>query len=140
MATKRERVLSAFFSRLGSIPDAAVVRNEALPVRIPDGGLVVMRDGDAGQPDITLNPRAEYYAHRIMIEVITIGDATALDTLLIALGNALAGDETLGGLAEMLTILAPEVGMTPVENAATLRHATVPVVVEYQVTGPLREE
>lgn len=139
MTTKRERIVSAVFSRLGSIPAATILRNESLPVRIPEAGLIILRDGDPGEPDITLNPRIEYYAHRLTVEVITTGDETALDDLLIAVGRALAADDTLGGLAEIVVVLAPEVAATPIEGAAAVRHATVPVVVEYLVTGALKE-
>lgn len=79
-------------------------------------------------------------SHRIPIEVITSGDEAALDDLLIAVGEALSADETLGGLAEILVILAPEVGAMPIEGAATVRHATVPVMVGYLVGNPLAEE
>lgn len=138
--TRRERILSAVFSRLGSISGPSVLRNEVLPIRIPEAGLIILRDGDPGEPDVTLNPRSEYYSHRIPIEVITSGDEAALDDMLIAVGEVFATDETLGGLAEMLVIQAPEVGAMPVENAATIRHATVPLVVGYLVRNPLAEE
>ncbi|MEO5376145.1 MAG: acyl-CoA transferase, partial [Alphaproteobacteria bacterium] len=81
MPTRREQVLSAVFSRLGSIPDAEILRNVALPVRIPEAGLIIMRDGDPGSPDVTLNPRTEFYSHRIPVEIITTGDEAALDRL-----------------------------------------------------------
>lgn len=140
MPSHRERVVSAVFSRLGSISGATVLRNEALPVRVPEGGLIILRDGDPGEPEVTLNPRSEYYSHRIQIEAITAGDEVALDDLLVLIGQTLSADDTLGGLAEAQTILAPEVGATQVEGAATLRHAVVPVVVGYLVTGILVEE
>ncbi|MEO5376059.1 MAG: acyl-CoA transferase [Alphaproteobacteria bacterium] len=140
MPTRREQVLSAVFSRLGSIPDAEILRNVALPVRIPEAGLIIMRDGDPGLPDVTLNPRTEFYSHRIPVEVITTGDEAALDRLLITVGEALSAADTLGGLAEMVTVLAPDVGVTPIEGAAMVRHATIPLVVEYQVTGILKDE
>lgn len=111
-----------------------------ISLRIPDGGLFILRDGDPGEPDVTLNPRTEFYSHRVPIEVITSGDEAALDDLLITVSEALAADETPGCLAEMLVVLEPEVGATPIEGAATIRHATVPLVVEYQVTGALTEE
>ncbi|MEO5376023.1 MAG: acyl-CoA transferase, partial [Alphaproteobacteria bacterium] len=80
------------------------------------------------------------YSHRIPVEIITTGDEAALDRLLITVGEALSAADTLGGLAEMVTVLAPDVGVTPIEGAATVRHATIPLVVEYQVTGILQDE
>jgi len=45
-------VLSALFERLQGVPDATVRRNEALPVSVPAGGLIILRDGDPGEPDV----------------------------------------------------------------------------------------
>ena len=140
MTTRREQVLSAVYSRLGSLSGPSVLRNEVLPTRIPEAGVIILRDGDPGEPDVTLNPRTEYYSHRIPIEVITSGSDSDLDTMLIAVGQVLPVGDTLGGLAEMLTILAPEVGATPIEGSAAIRHAVVPIVVEYQVTSLLASE
>ena len=44
--SKREQVLNALFARLSALPDVEVKRNAVLPVKIPDNGLVVLRDGD----------------------------------------------------------------------------------------------
>jgi hypothetical protein len=68
IASKREQVLSALFARLQAIPVATIRRNEALPQAVPAGGLVILRDGDPGEPDVTLNPRTEFYSHRAEIE------------------------------------------------------------------------
>lgn len=35
---------------------------------MPVEGLVIVRDGDPGEPDVTLNPRTEFYSHRVEIE------------------------------------------------------------------------
>ena len=51
MASHRELVLSALFARLKGVPDATVRRNEALPVSVPPGGLIILarwRSGRAG--------------------------------------------------------------------------------------------
>jgi hypothetical protein len=54
--TDREAILQALFARLQTIADATVLRNEALPERIPDGGLIILRDGDPGEPETLLSP------------------------------------------------------------------------------------
>ena len=59
MPSTREQVLSALFDRLQLIAGGTVKRNEALPSSVPAGGLVILRDGDPGEPDVTLNPRSE---------------------------------------------------------------------------------
>jgi hypothetical protein len=54
--TDRESILQALFARLQTIADTTVLRNEALPERIPDDGLIILRDGDPGEPETLLSP------------------------------------------------------------------------------------
>ena len=105
MLSTREQVLSALFDRLQLIVGGTVKRNEALPQTVPAGGLVILRDGEPGEPDVTLNPRTEFYNHRAEIEVFVTqpaagGSEVVLDALLSTIGSVLASDTTLGGLAE----------------------------------------
>lgn len=142
MASQREQVLSALFARLQLIPLAAVKRNEALPQAVTAGGLIVLRDGDPGEPDVTLNPRSEFYSHRAEIEAFMTqpaggGGEAALDALLAEIGAALASDRSLGGLAENLTWSAPEVSVLAIEGAAPILTARITVTIEYLVSDPL---
>ncbi len=142
MMSKREAILSALTEVLRMGLSAAVRRNEMLPERVPAEGLVILRDGDPGEPDVTLNPRAEFYSHRVEIEAYVPrdpdgGGEAALDQLLGAIGAALRVDETLGGLAENLTPSAPETGAVAVEGAAPVLTARLVVTVEYLVSDPL---
>ncbi len=142
MASRREQVLSAVFACLQAIPLVTARRNEALPVNVPAGCLVMLRDGDPGEPDVTLNPRTAYYSHRAEIEAFITqpvggGAEAALDGLLGAIGSALAADTSLGGLAESLSCSAPEVSVLAIEGAAPILAARLTVSIEYQVTDPL---
>jgi hypothetical protein len=124
------------------IAGAAVRRNEALPSSVPAGGLVILRDGDPGEPDVTLNPRTEFYSHRAEIEAFVTqpvgGDGEAmLDALLSAIGAALAADPSLGGLADNLYLSAPEISVLAIEGAAPILTARLTVTVEYLVSDPL---
>ena len=58
MWSKCEQVLAAVVARLGNGLTATVRRNEALTGRVPGERLVILRDGDRGEPCITLNPLA----------------------------------------------------------------------------------
>ena len=83
---------------------AKVCRNEVLPEKVPATGLVILLDSEPGEPDITLNPHTEFYAHRAELEVYVPREAdgsgeAALDRLLSQIGSALRVDKTLGGLA-----------------------------------------
>ncbi len=138
----RERVLAALSTRLRAIPLATVKRNEALPSSVPAGGLVILRDGDPGEPDVTLNPRTEFFSHRAEIEAFVTqptggGGETALDALLAEIGIALAADRGLGGLAENLTWSAPETSVLTIEGAAPILTARITVTIEYLVSDPL---
>ena len=142
MSSRREAILGALFQTLDNALDANVRRNEVLPEKVPAAGLVILRDGEPGEPDITLNPRTEFYAHRVELEVYVPRDPSgggeaALDQLLGAIGAALRVDETLGGLAENLTPSAPETGALALEGTPPMLTARIIVTIEYLVSDPL---
>jgi hypothetical protein len=140
--SRREQILAALTSMLDAHLAANVRRNEVLPEKVQPAGLVILRDGDAGEPDVTLNPRTEFYSHRVEIEAYvprdpTGGGESALDTLLGSIGTALLIDPSFGGLVENLIPSAPETGALAIEGAAPLLTARVVVMVEYLVSDPL---
>jgi hypothetical protein len=142
MSSKREQVLATLFSTLRAVSGAAVKRNEALPSSLPAGGLIILRDGDPGEPDVTLNPRTEFYSHRAEIEVFVTqppggGGELALDALLAQIGAAFAIDPSLGGLAENLYWSAPETSVLAIEGAAPILTARITLTMEYLVSDPL---
>ena len=139
--SRREQILTALLQRLQS-GLATVRRNEVLPEKVPTAGLVILRDGDPGGPDVTLNPRTEFYSHRVEIEAYVPRDPSgggeaALDALLGAIGAAFRIDPSLGGLTENLTPSAPETGALAIEGAAPILTARLIVTVEYLVSDPL---
>ena len=141
MLTIREAVLQAIHASL-QVLTATVRRNEALPERLPDEGLAILRDGDPGEPDITLNPRTAFYSHRVELELFVTqptagGGEGLLDALIADVHAALASDPSLGGLAENLVVTAPETGVLAVEGAAPVLTARLTVVVDYLVSDPL---
>ncbi len=140
--SRREQILAALSVVLAGQLAVPVRRNEVLPEKVPAAGLVILRDGEPGEPDITLNPRTEFYAHRVELEVYVPRDPSgggeaALDQLLGAIGAALRVDETLGGLAENLTPSAPETGALALEGAPPMLTARIIVTIEYLVSDPL---
>jgi len=142
LPSRREQILAALGQRLQSGLSATVRRNEALPERVPGEGLVILRDGDPGEPDVTLNPRAAFYSHRVELELFvtqptTGGGEALLDALVADVHAALAPDPSLGGLAENLVVTAPETGVLAVEGAAPVLTARLTVIVDYLVSDPL---
>ena len=94
--SKREIVLNALFERLATL-DVVVKRNDPLPQKIPDGGLVILRDGNVGEPEILLSPPYYIFTHRAEIEVIVQKVTSAerdqtLDNLLVQVGELLQED------------------------------------------------
>jgi hypothetical protein len=141
MSSPRDTILAALHARLSALP-ATVRRNEALPARLPEEGLVILRDGDPGEPDVTLNPRTAFYSHRVELELFVTRPTTAggeglLDALVADVGATLAPDPSLGGLAENLVVTAPDTGVLAVEGTAPILTARLTVIVIYLVSDPL---
>ena len=139
MPTTREIILAALHARLQSLA-ATVLRDEVLPERIPPAGLIVLRDGQPGEPEVTLSPLRYHYQHRAELEVIvqTPGNrATAFDTLIAAIGTTLAADRTLGGLCDWIEAEAPASVDLPVDGAVSLKAAVITVVLHYTTADPL---
>ena len=56
MPSTRETILAALTAQLTARAGAEVRRNATLPERAPAEGLVILRDGTPGEPDVTLSP------------------------------------------------------------------------------------
>jgi hypothetical protein len=142
-ASKAEQVLDVLKALLETVPDALVQRNSVLPEKIPDGGLVILRDGDPGEPEQALGGfGSTYYRHSVEIEVyLEEGDAAARDAvfdgLLQQIGVALEADPTLGGIAFGLTYGRPEPSIEAVAGAPAIKTATLTVTVDYETDAPL---
>ena len=138
MLTARETILAALHARLSALP-ATVLRGEVLPERVPAEGLLILRDGEPGEPEVTLSPLAYHYQHRAEIEAVVQGAArdAAFDALTASIGAAVAADRTLGGLCDWVEPEAPASVDLPIEGAAALKAAVITVVLHYTTTGPL---
>ncbi|TAN71895.1 MAG: acyl-CoA transferase [Magnetospirillum sp.] len=141
MASVREQLLTALLAQLETIPGATAKREAPLPETVPGGGLIILRDGDPGDPEVLLSPVTYLWEHQTEIEVILQrgrdDDSAALDSLLMAVGAALSTDRSLGGLAEWLDWGAPKTSGLAIDGAASLRAATVPVTIHYSSPDPL---
>jgi len=142
-ASKAEQVLDALKGLLETLPGAAVERNSVLPEKVPDGGLIILRGGDPGEPEQALGGfGSTYYQHAIDIEVyVEDGDAVArdaaFDDLLQQIGVALEADPTLGELAFGLTYGRPEAAIEAIAGAPAIKAATLTVTVDYESDAPL---
>ena len=138
MPTLRETILAALHTRLSAQPTTSL-RGDVLPECVPPDGLLILRDGEPGEPEITLSPLTYHYQHRAEIEaVVQCADRdAAFDALCASIGAAIAADRTLGGLCDWVEAEAPRPVDLPVEGAASLKAAVIPVILHYATVDPL---
>jgi hypothetical protein len=139
MRTPRETILTALHARLSALP-ATALRGDVLPERVPAEGLLILRDGEPGEPEVTLSPLRYHYQHRAELEVVVqVGTsrASAFDTLIAAIGQVLEADRTLGGPCDWVESEAPASVDLPIEGAAALKAAVITLNLHYTTTGRL---
>jgi hypothetical protein len=139
MPSTRETILAALHTRLQTLA-APVLRGDVLPERIPATGLIILRDGKPGDPEVTLSPLTYFYEHRAELEVVIqagTGRDALFDTLTADIGAALTADRTLGGLCDWVEAEAPEPVDLPIDGAATLKAAVITIVLHYATNDPL---
>jgi len=141
MPAIRETILQTLLAVLQTVP-ATVLRGEVLPERVPAGGLVILRDGEPGEPEVTLSPLQYHYEHRAELEVVVQGKTSAdrdaaFDALIAGIGAALAADRTLGGLCDWVEAEAPRPVDLPVEGGQALKAAIIPVTLHYSTADAL---
>ena len=139
MPTPRETILAALHARLQTLA-APVLRGDVLPERIPATGLIILRDGKPGDPEVTLSPLTYFYEHRAELEVVIqagTGRDALFDALISSIGAVLAADRTLGGLCDWVEADAPEPVDLPIEGAAALKAAVIVVTLHYATVDTL---
>ena len=109
MPTQRETILTALADLLRTVPHVPVLRGEVLPERISPAGLMILRDGNPGEPGVTLSPLTYHFQHRSELEVIvqsaTDRDAV-FDALLAQIGAVSRVDEVPRFINTGLDVLA----------------------------------
>jgi hypothetical protein len=138
MPTTRETILIALHARLQTLP-ATALRGEVLPERISAAGLIILRDGDPGDAEVTMSPLRYHFEHKAELEVVVQGAKRdlAFDTLVASIGTLIDADRTLGGLCEWMEAEAPQPVDLPVEGATTLKAGVVTIVLHYTTASPL---
>jgi hypothetical protein len=137
MMSIRETAISALHDTLhaavaGMDPAPTVLRNETVPQRLPPGGVLVLQDGETEEATAMLSPLAYAIRHRAELE-ITVGGAdeaeriARLDALLGVVAAAIIANRTLGGAVEWSEPGPPLIEPVPVEGAAALKAALLPI-------------
>ena len=136
MSSVRETALQALLAVLQTVPTITVKRNEVLPVKIPDNGLIILFDGEITVAETLLSPLRYLIQHRAEVQVAVQKPAAsardaALDAILTSIAAAIVGNPRLNSTVDVAMLEAPQVTDEPVEGAAGLKIASVPVLLEY---------
>ena len=142
MPSKREQAIQALHMHLNAILPQPIRRNEVLSTAIPTEGLLILRDGDAGEPEILLSPLRYLYQQRVEIEAWVQQAQSSerdqqFDQLLQTLGTALDNAGNLNGAVDLIHTGSPEFSTESIEGGATVKVATIPVYLEFNTRHPL---
>ena len=142
MSSIRETALQALFTLLQGVAGVTVKRGEILPVKIPDNGLIILFDGEVTVAETLLSPLRYLIQHRAEVQIAvqkTSSGArnTSLDGILMAIATALTANPTLSGTVDVAVLEAPQVTDEPIEGAAGLKIASIPVLLEYIANTPI---
>lgn len=141
-SSTREFALQALLDALKTVPGATVERESQLPQEVGQGGLLILRDGDPGEPvDVEVSPPAYSYEHRAEVEVLVPPDTHHrhgdLDRLLQAVHAAVDADRTLGGAVEYAETAAVQTTDFGIEGTPPFKAAIAPVILAYTTADPL---
>lgn len=141
MTSKRETVLSTFWGLLqAQFTDCKLQRNGILPTTIPAGGLIVFRDGDPGEPEVTLGPLTYIYEHQAVCEVLVENEAeqdALLDSLLQRIGAIIEADRFLQTLCDWVEAKAPDPVDLATEGGEPVKATAVIIVLVYGSPSPI---
>jgi hypothetical protein len=139
MASKREEVLQALLAQLQTVPLGKVERNRLRPERIPPEGLIILRDGEIGEPEVLLSPLSYIWTHAARVEVFSasVDPDAHLDTLLTSIATVLGVDPALGGEVDQMEIGAPDFDGAAPEGGPDVKAAIVPIRLVYETSNSL---
>ncbi len=144
--SQRENAIGALFAVLGQLSlgmsGVAVKRNAALPERVGNHAMTILRDGEMGEPEVSLSPLTYHWQHQVAIELfVANADAAArdarMDGLLTELAGLIEADRTLGGVVEYAEIGSPKLDELAPDGSSGIKACLLPVVLHYSSSGPL---
>ena len=141
--SQRENAIGALFAVLGQLSlGSTVKRNAALPERVSDQAMAILRDGEMGEPEVSLSPLTYHWQHQVAIELfVADSDASARDTrmdgLLVELAILIEADRTLNGVIEYAEIGPPKFDELAPDGTSGIKACLLPVVLHYSSAGPL---
>lgn len=140
MTTRRESALAALAGTIAAaLPSATVLRNAVDTVEAPAGGLVILRDGTLGEPDVTLGVRHYSWQAEASLELYAVDPdeavrRAALDALIAGAVTAIEGNRQLGGLVDWAEGYPTEISHEHTDSAPAVARGVVAVTLHYQTT------
>ena len=141
--SQRESAIGALFAVLRQLSlGTTVKRNAALPERVSEHAMAILRDGEMGEPEVSLSPLTYHWQHQVAIELfVANADAAAgdarIDGLLTELAGLIEADRTLGGVVEYAEIGSPKFDELAPDGSSGIKACLLPVVLHYSSNGPL---
>ena len=141
--SQRENAIGALFALLGQLSLGTMVkRNAALPERVSEHAMAILRDGEMGEPEVSLSPLTYHWQHQVAIELLVAEpDASArdarMDGLLMELAMLIEADRTLGGVIDYAEIGPPKFDELAPDGTGGIKACLLPVVLHYSSSGPL---
>lgn len=112
-----------------------------LALDVPPGGLVILRDGNPGEPDIVLGQLDYQYDHEAEVELFVQAAAdhidAAFDALRLAVGAALIADRTLGGTVMWVEPRPSPAVDLPKTSELPIKATSIAVVLTYSSPVPI---
>jgi len=141
--SQRENAIGALFAVLGQLSlGATVKRNAALPERVSDQAMAILRDGEMGEPEVTLSPLTYHWQHQVAIELFVADPDAAvrdarMDGLLVELATLIEADRTVGGVIEYAEIGPPKFDELAPDGTSGIKACLLTMVLHYSSAGPL---
>jgi hypothetical protein len=144
--SQRENAIGALFVLLGQLSlgtsGTTVKRNAALPERVADHAMAILREGEMGEPEVSLSPLTYHWLHQVAIELFVADPDPAardarMDGLLTELASLIEADRTLGGVIEYAEIGPPKFDELAPDGTSGIKACLLPVVLHYSSSGPL---
>ena len=141
--SQRENAIGALFAVLGQLSLGTMVkRNAALPERIAEHAMAILRDGEMGEPEVSLSPLTYHWQHQVAIELFVADPDTStrdarMDGLLTELATLIETDRTLAGVVEYAEIGQPKFDELAPEGTSGIKACLLPVILHYSSSGSL---
>lgn len=143
MTSKREQALTALGKLvIETLPAADVERNNFDRDEVGKGGLIIVADGDPGEPEVTLSPATYYWSHRAEIYVMVSGSKSTerdlqMDTIAAQIAAALEDDPTLGDVVENAQAIRLDIEEEPVVGGQNTKGAVLQILLNFETTSPI---